>query len=283
MCKGFQPNERERLKIKGFYLHLSFSSPTDNVSPDSLTLHYLPRISESPLEINDSKIRSNSPGFVTLHRVVSAEKLTKGVIYGSRDRVKASEGVRFEIFMADVKVIKGIFMKDGIDQENWRIDCRCALENDDLQVKGAEVCVAVEGRAAAAAAEVITEKVEMTTVRKRRSCFQKLEEIPEQREVENELECCCSECEGEGEEEEEEEEEDSDGGDTAEGVGWALDVGIWVMCLGVGVGYLHVTMVHVSSRRCMYPRQRLYTTQLMIRKPDPNYPYPYLLAPPSFI
>ncbi|XP_060206725.1 uncharacterized protein LOC132634719 [Lycium barbarum] len=246
MCKGFQPNEKDRLKIKGFYLHLSFSSPTKNVPvPDYLTLHYLPRISESPLEINDSKIRSNSPGFVTLHRVVSAEKVTtKGVIYGSRDRVKASEGVKFEIFMGDVKVIKGIFMKDYERiEENWRIDCKCALENDDFQVKGAEVCVAVEEHAA-----VIAEKVEMT-VRKRRSsrrrsCFQKLEEIPEQNEFELDT-CCCSECEGE--------EEDSDGGDTAEmaeeGVGWAVDVGIWVMCLGVGVGYLVSRASSKSLRR----------------------------------
>ncbi|XP_055819540.1 uncharacterized protein LOC129888616 [Solanum dulcamara] len=236
MCKGFQPNEIDRLKIKGFYLHLSFSSPTEYVLPDSLTLHYLPRISESPLQINDSNIRSNSPAFVTLHRVVSVT--TKGVIYGNRDRVKASEGVKFEIFMAHVKLIKGIFM----NQENWRIDCKWALENDDLRVKGAEVCVAVEGRAAP---EVITEKVEMT-VRKRSCTFQKLEEIPEQKEVENELDegstCCCSECEGE--------EEDSDGGgDTAEGVGWAVDVGIWVMCLGVGVGYLVSRASSKSLRR----------------------------------
>ncbi|XP_016502591.1 uncharacterized protein LOC107820763 [Nicotiana tabacum] len=251
MCKGFQQYERDRLKIKAFYLHFSFSSPTKNALPDCLTLHYLPRISESPLEINDSKIRSNAPGFVTLHRVVSAEKATKGVIYGSRDRVKASEGVRFEIYIADVKILRGIFGKDGVE-DNWRIDCRSMLENDDLHVKGAEVCVAVEGRAAGSAAEVITEKVEMTVKKRRsrrRSCFQKLEEIPEQREVENELEgstCCCSECEGE---------EDSDGGDTAEaaeeeaeteGVGWALDVGIWVMCLGVGVGYL---VSRASSKR----------------------------------
>ncbi|XP_004245463.1 uncharacterized protein [Solanum lycopersicum] len=237
MCKGFQPNEKDRLKIKGFYLHLS---PTETVSPDSLTLHYLPRISESPLEINDSKIRSNSPGFVTLYRVVSADNVTtKGVIYGSRDRVKASEGVKFEIFMADVKLIKGIFMKD---LHNWRIDCKCALlENDDLKVKGAEVCVAVEGRTAAPP-EVITEKVEMTVRSRRRSCFQKLEEIPEQREVENdESTCCCSECEGE--------EDDSDDTDTAEGVGWAVDVGIWVMCLGVGVGYLVSRASSKSLRR----------------------------------
>ncbi|KAK4365548.1 hypothetical protein RND71_016906 [Anisodus tanguticus] len=240
MCKGFQPNEKDRLKIKGFYLHLSFSSPTENVSvPDYLTLHYLPRISESPLEINESNIRSNSPGFVTLHRVVSAEKVTR-VIYGSRDRVKASEGVKFEIFMADVKVIKGIFMKDYEIEENWRIDCKCALENDDFKVKGAEVCVAVE----ACAASVITEKVEMTArkrrLSRRRSCFQKLEEIPEQNEFEFDgSTCCCSECEGNS---------DSDGVDTAEteGVGWAVDVGIWVMCLGVGVGYL---VSRASSKR----------------------------------
>ncbi|XP_009779218.1 uncharacterized protein [Nicotiana sylvestris] len=249
MCKGFQQNERDRLKIKAFYLHLSFSSPAKNALPDCLTLHYLPRISESPLEINESKIRSDAPGFVTLHRVVSPE--TKGVIYGSRDRVKASEGVRFEIYMADVKILRGIFGKDGVE-ENWRIDCKSMLENDDLHVKGAEVCVAVEGRAAGSAAEVITEKVEMTVKRRRprrKSCFQKLEEIPEQREVENELEgstCRCSECEGE---------KNSDGGETAEAaeqeaeterVGWALDVGLWVMCLGVGVGYL---VSRASSKR----------------------------------
>uniref|UniRef100_A0A5B7BFD2 Uncharacterized protein n=1 Tax=Davidia involucrata TaxID=16924 RepID=A0A5B7BFD2_DAVIN len=231
MCRGFEHKiERERLNIKAFYIRLSVSNSLKPL-PDSLTLYYLPRINGSPLEISESTIRADSPAFVTLFRVISAE----GAIFGSRERVRASEGVRFEVFLRDDKVLKGIFRKD----EEWVLDCKCVLESDlvGVEVKEAEVCVAVEGEQVA-----MSEKVEITVVKRKRrpNCFQALEEIPEERELECESDSdsdsdayCCS-CPG-----------GSDGGDSAaeeediegmemEGVRWAVDVGIWVMCLGVG-------------------------------------------------
>ncbi|KAA8525743.1 hypothetical protein F0562_007606 [Nyssa sinensis] len=241
MCRGFQQNERERLKIKAFYIRLSALNALKPL-PYSLTLCYLPRINGSPLEINETEIRPDSPAFVTLYRVISAETATKGAIFGSRECVRASEGVRFEVYLRDEKVLKGIFRKD--EGNEWILDCKCVLESElvGVEVKEAEVCVAVEGQVA------MSEKVEMVVKRKRRpKCFQGLEDIPEEREVECDSDACCCCCSGEegneigsdggdcAEEEEEESDEDREGTEMKmEGVSWAVDVGIWVMCFGVG-------------------------------------------------
>lgn len=229
MCRGFQQNERERLKIKAFSTRLSASCSKNKPHlPDFLTLHYLPRINGSLMEINGSNLRPDSPAFVTLHRVLSNES-SRGVVYASRERVAVCEGVRFEIYVGDVKVLKGIFRKD--EGENWKIDCK--LDDVVEGVDDAEVFVAPEAPAA-----MMSEKVEMVAdlrrLRRRKCC--ELEEIPEERE-EGEYGsdvCRCCECSGE---------EGTDGGDyemevemevEMEGVRWAVDVGIWVVCLGVG-------------------------------------------------
>ncbi|KAL0363474.1 UNVERIFIED_CONTAM: hypothetical protein Scaly_1302600 [Sesamum calycinum] len=206
MCRGFQQNERERLKIKAFSTRLSASCSKNKPHlPDFLTLHYLPRINGSLLEINGSNLRPDSPAFVTLHRVLSSES-SRGAVYASKERVAVCEGVKFEIYVGDVK---------GVDD--------------------AEVLVAPEGPAA-----VMSEKMEMVgdlqrrRQRRRHKCCE-LEEIPEERE-EGELGsdvCRCCECSGE---------EGIEGGDyhdmevemEIEGMKWAVDVGIWVVCLGVG-------------------------------------------------
>ncbi|XP_057510328.1 uncharacterized protein At1g01500-like [Actinidia eriantha] len=245
MCLGFQENANDRLKVKAFYLRLSVSNARKSF-PDSLTLYYLPRINGSPLEINGSNIRPDSTAFVTLHRVVSGERTSGDVVFGSRERVRASEGVRFEVYLRDEKLLRGVFRRD--ERDEWRVECRCVLEREvvGVEVKEAEVCVAAEGR------EAMREKVEVTVRRRRRGkyCFQRLEEIPEQREggVESDGCCCC--CF------EEERELGSDGGDCVEemefemeGVRWAVDVGIWVMCLGVG--YL---VSKASSKSLMHRR-----------------------------
>ena len=237
MCRGFQHiDQRDRLlKIKAFYLKLSLSK-TSKPIPDSLTLHYLPRINGSPLEINDSVFRPDSPAFLTLYRVVSDDdritrsgKSKKSVTYGSREKVRVSEGVRFEVYLREEKLVKGGFRKD--DEGEWKMECKCALEGEAVavEVKDVEVCVAAEGGGEVAA---MKEKVEMVVRRKRGRCFKGLEEIPEQRrEGEEEVEeycCCCDSGGGEAAE---------DGGDVeVEGVRWAVDVGIWVVCLVVWGG-----------------------------------------------
>lgn len=243
MCVGHHKNERERLKIKSFYLRLSVSKTRKNPLPDSLTLHYLPRINGNPLDIDGTTIRSDSPAFVTLHRVVSAS--SDKPVFGSREPVRVSEGVRFDVYFGEEKLVRGVFRRDGGGE--WKVECKCVLEREvvGMEVKGAEVLVETEGMVA------ISEKVAVAVRRKRRSrgdvgWFQGLEEIPEEREGEGELEgCCCCEQAIEGR---------SDGGDCGreeerggkcregmemtevevEGVRLAAEVGVWVVCLGVG-------------------------------------------------
>lgn len=232
MCRGFQENERESLKIRAFYTHFSLSAATAAL-PDSLTLHFLPRINGTLLQINGSTVRPDSPAFVTLHRVVGPEEAGRRFKYGSRERVAVCEGARFEIYVGDVKVLKGIFRKD--EGDNWKMECKCVLSANGVVVKGvqaAEVAVAAEGLAG-----VMTEKVEMVVPaerRRRRRCCE-MEEIPEVREEEaGSGACCCSECGGR------ELAAAADGGDCemevdVEAVRWAVDVGIWAVCFGVGV------------------------------------------------
>ncbi|PWA94278.1 hypothetical protein CTI12_AA061340 [Artemisia annua] len=139
------------------------------------------------------------------------------------------------------KVVKGSFGKD--EGGEWKMDCRCGLECEVRvgDVKDVEVCVALDGDV------TLNQKVEMVVkMRKRGRCFEGLlEEIPEQMSEGEEVEecCCCSECGGGGGGDE----VVDYGGDVVEaeveGVRWAVDVGIWVMCLGVGVGYL-VSKLH---------------------------------------
>ncbi|KAL0398457.1 UNVERIFIED_CONTAM: hypothetical protein Sradi_2189000 [Sesamum radiatum] len=159
MCRGFQQNERERLKIKAFSTRLSASCSKNKPHlPDFLTLHYLPRINGSLMEINGSNLRPDSPAFVTLHRVLSRES-SRGAVYASKERVAVCEGVKFEIYVGDVKVLKGIFRKD--EGEKWKIDCK--LDDFVEGVDDAEVFVAPEGPAA-----VMSEKMEMVADLRRR-------------------------------------------------------------------------------------------------------------------
>ncbi|KAK2981916.1 hypothetical protein RJ640_019136 [Escallonia rubra] len=234
MCRGYQQNERDGLlRIKAFYIRL-FVADSGKGLPDSLTLYYLPRINGRPLEVDGTKIKPDCPAFVTLHRVVSAAR--GEVLYVSRERVRASEGVRFEVLLGDEKVLKGVFRKDGRDE--WKVECGGGLESEvvGLKVAEAEVCVAAEGGLE------VRERVEMVVKRRRRRRRRKsrwcvLEEIPEEVEAEAEVEsdgwcCCCGEEGMDGGDGKEGEEEEM--GTDMEGVSLAVDVGIWVMCLGVG-------------------------------------------------
>lgn len=168
-------------------------------------------------------------------------------MYGSRERVRVSEGVRFEVYLREEKVVKGGFRKD--EEGEWKMECRCGLEGEMVvveEVKKVEVCVAAEGEV-----EVMRETVEMVVRRKRGRCFEGLEEIPEQQSEGEEVEEYCCDCGGE---EVEEEAEAEDGGEVeveVEGVRWAVDVGIWVMCLGVGYLVSKASSKSLRRRRLM--------------------------------
>ncbi|KAL9994847.1 hypothetical protein Hdeb2414_s0018g00534691 [Helianthus debilis subsp. tardiflorus] len=254
MCRGFQPvDQTQRLfNIKSFHLILNLSKRPKSL-PDTLTLHYLPRITGGPFEINGSGVKPDAPVFVTLYRVVTGEYNKSGegeVVYGSRERVKVSEGVRFEVYVKEEKVVKGGFRKCGGGGGEWMMECRCGLEGEGGGGVVKEVEVVVEG----GEREVMREKVEMVVRRRKRRCFEGLEEIPEQESEEEEevVECCCCECSGGGGGGGGEE----DGGGCeveveVEGVRWAVDVGIWVVCLGVGY------LVSKASSKSVRRRRRL--------------------------
>lgn len=238
MCRStdfpaFRAAADNRMKVHGFYTRFSFIQ--NYPFPDSLTLLYLPRMSESFFEINGSRIRPENPAFLTLHRVVSSTGSERGgcVTYGSRDRVVAVEDLRFEVYVGEEKVLKGVFRRN--EYGKWAMECRCALETAVMFGSGAEaqVCVAAEGEAA------MVQRVGLGLEKRRKQGrrFSGLEEIPEEHEMEDECEGWCRFSRGDGDT------ADDGGGDreewevevNTEGVGWAVDVGIWVMCVGVGI------------------------------------------------
>lgn len=250
MCRstdyhGFQSNGRDRrLRIRAFFVRFSGLDPVRKPLPDSATLLYLPRINEQALDVDGSSVRPDSPAFVTLHRVVKARTSEGEAVFGSREPVRAGEGVRFEVYLRDERVVKGIFRKD--DGQEWKLECKCAVESESgSEADVAEVYVAVEGHVA------MSERVEMVVRRRkrrnRRGCGG-LEEIPEEREEGSESDDCCC-CSGEGE-------SGSDGGDLQdemdmEGVRWAVDLGIWVMCLGVGFVVSKASLKRLKGRKIL--------------------------------
>ncbi|RWW85482.1 hypothetical protein BHE74_00005827 [Ensete ventricosum] len=242
------PRDRDRLKIRGFYLRVSIAGGR-RPFPGAITLVYLPPIDGNLLEVNGSRIRAEARAIVPLHRICSGELSrsgdTEATVFASTDRVRAGEGVRFEAYVGEEKVVRGVFRRrEGV----WWMECRCAAEGDAAAVAAAEVWVVGEkGVSMEQRVEVAAALEEERRKRRRwRGFCSRLEEIPEESGG-----CDASCCEGGDEEEEEEEDEGSDGEvrkqaggqsvdgeDVAlemEGVRWAVDLGIWAMCLGVGL------------------------------------------------
>ena len=218
-------NQENRLKIKCFYVRFTGFRPNKPI-PESLTLVYLPR-SSNDLAIDGSKIRPGSKALLGLYRIAGVEKKEAGeFIFGSRERVQVSERVGFEVYLSEERVLEGVFRRAD-DVEKWKLEC------GDDGVGVVEICVAVEGHV------TLSERVVMRNRKSKRGSG-KLDVIPEGREVAEDEPgggCCCN-CDGRG----------MYGGDgeggcrpdcekvemELEGVRWAIDVGVWVMCLGVG-------------------------------------------------
>uniref|UniRef100_A0A6V7QTZ7 Uncharacterized protein n=1 Tax=Ananas comosus var. bracteatus TaxID=296719 RepID=A0A6V7QTZ7_ANACO len=169
----------------------------------------------------------------------------------------AVRGVRGE-----EKLVSGVFRRAGGGGPGWRTECR-----------GCEEAVAAEVWVVGESGAVLRERVEIAAKekgsRRRRTTLglgfrSKLEEIPEESDG----------CKGGADDQEEEEgrrsdsevvgsdgwdrreEEGIEGGDWGlememEGVRWAVDVGIWMVCLGVGL------LVSRASARS-FSRKRLF-------------------------
>lgn len=226
----------DRLKIRGFYLRVSVSACEIPLA-EAITLVFLPRIDGNLLEVNGSRILAEAAAIVPLHRIRSAEGGDGSeAVFGSTERVMASEGVRFEAYIGEEKALGGVFRRgDG----GWEMELRCSTDGV-AGVAAADVWVVGEKGLS------MRQRVEGGSRRGRRKGFcLRLEEIPEEEEG-----CHCLCCEEEEEEESGwnivgdlkdcwsggklmDNEEDVELG--LEGVRWAVDVGIWVMCLGVGL------------------------------------------------
>jgi hypothetical protein len=72
------------------------------------TLLYLPRINEQALDVDGSNIRPDSPAFVTLYRVMKSRTREGEVVFRSREPVRAGKEVRFEVYLREERVVKGI-------------------------------------------------------------------------------------------------------------------------------------------------------------------------------
>ncbi|XVF12885.1 hypothetical protein REPUB_Repub08aG0158400 [Reevesia pubescens] len=54
-------------------------------------------------------------------------KTTNGeAIYGCRERVRAGDGVRFEVYSREEKVLRGVFRRE--EAQKWKMECKSAVD-----------------------------------------------------------------------------------------------------------------------------------------------------------
>ncbi|KAJ8768450.1 hypothetical protein K2173_021603 [Erythroxylum novogranatense] len=223
MCRttefhGFNSGSDKALKIRAFCVRLSGFNDSPKTFPESLTLIYLPRTKASELVVNGSKVKPDSAAFSVLHRVKT--EIGKAA-FMSRERVRGSEGLRFAVYMGQERLLKGMYTKD--QKEGWMLDCSCGLEQECMVVgvSKVDVCVALEGKMAL--------NVGVAMVFKRKCGFGSvLDVIPEDNNDGEESDAADGCTMGDTEECMEMMERD------LEVIRWAVDVGFWVVCLGMG-------------------------------------------------
>lgn len=238
MCRGTvddgsllhrpQLGRRHRLVVRAFYLRMSSTSCT-STPPEELTLVYHPAIGGAALEVAGRALPPASPAKVTLLRVRGAHGEAgeaKEVAYASADRVSAAEGARFAVFAGRELAADGVFLRRA-EGGGWQVECRRALAS---RARVAEVVVLAEGGV------LVRARARASTI----GCLTRLEGIPE------EEACGCGAC---GEEEWEVVGDDGsdDSGDEywkwkereeaaeVETMRWALEMGAWAVCVGVGL------------------------------------------------
>lgn len=230
---------RKRLDVRAFYLRLSSSSAA--AAPAELSLVYRPAIGGPALGFRGRALPPASPADSTLLRVrVPGDDDAVAAAYASNDRVSASEGARFEVYAGKELAAEGVFSFSGaVNRGGWRVECRRVT----AAVVVAEVVVLAEGgalfsaRASSAA----------------RRCATRLEGIPEEASS-----CECGTC---ADEEWEVVGDDDDSDDEwkeaaemeleleTETVRWALEMGAWAVCVGVG---LLATARRFRRRRALF-------------------------------
>ena len=206
------------LDIRAFYLRLSSSS---SPAPADLALVYLPAIGGAALRLNGRALPPAAPAEVTLRQVA-------GDAYASADRVAAAEGARFEVYAGKEMAAEGVFRRRG--ELGWRVECRRA-DPAPAPVAVAEVVVLAEGG-------VLMRDRARATSRRGLACGggTRLEGIPEEA-TDLAWGCHCGSCA-----DDEDWEVVSDDGEPwkeeeveVETVRWAMEMGVWAVCLGVGL------------------------------------------------
>ncbi|XP_047083356.1 uncharacterized protein LOC124694413 [Lolium rigidum] len=219
---------RRRLVVRAFYLRMSSSCSFAGQPPEELTLVYHPAIGGAALEVAGRALPPASAVHVPLLRVRGAHgdagKAKEAAAYASADRVSAAEGARFAVFAGRELAADGVFVRRA--EGGWRVECRRALAS---RARVAEVVVLAEGG-------VLVRARAKASI----GCLTRLEGIPE------EEACGCGAC-GEEEWEVVGDDDGSDSGDEywkckereeaaeMETVRWALEMGAWAVCVGVGL------------------------------------------------
>ncbi|XP_027346589.1 uncharacterized protein LOC113858249 [Abrus precatorius] len=182
----------------------------------------------SPLPDSLALILSLPPYSLSLTRIRQAK--TQGhVIFGSKQRVRATtQAMNFQLHAGETKLLKGVIRKH--DRNNWRLEC-CKWELPiSLSISEVELLVALDG------VEPVRERV----VVKRNN---KLEDIPEETELPSD-----NSADANAEVEEARTNLEMD----LEVLKWAMDVGIWVLCLGFGY------MLSRASKPNIRPPRRIF-------------------------
>ncbi|CAD6201613.1 unnamed protein product [Miscanthus lutarioriparius] len=227
------PSPSPCLDIRAFYLRLSSCSPAAP-APTELTLVYNPAIGGAALGLNGRALPPAAPAEVTLRRVSSGDAYA----YASADRVAAAEGARFEVLAGEEVAAEGVFLRRR-GGEGWRVECRRAPVSASASVCVAEVVVLAEGGV------LMRDKARAAGRGRMRCGATRLEGIPEEAtDLGSWGRCECRACGDDGDDgwevvgdasddgepwkhEEEEEEEET--------VRWAMEMGVWAVCLGVGL------------------------------------------------
>lgn len=212
------------LRLRSFQLHLATPMNRRSVVPKSLTLIYLSRSNASSLEINGAEISTGERVPFVLRRMGAAETAIDDefeVAFESTDRVCADDEFGFEVCVDGGRAVEGVFSRRGA---RWALGCRAV-----------RLAVEAEVRVVTDEGFLMREKVKQ---RRKRVC-RKLPERPWEDEEEKEDE--------QEQAEEQEMRESSDwnrwerkGKDSKEraktrGFSWAVNVGIFVACVGVGL------------------------------------------------
>ncbi|KAG0553155.1 hypothetical protein BDA96_01G570400 [Sorghum bicolor] len=240
MCRATMmqfPPPPPRLDIRAFYLRLASCS----TAPAELTLAYHPAIGGAALGLNGRALPPAAPAEVTLRRVASGDAYA----YSSADRVAAAEGARFEVLAGDEVAAEGVFFtrrRGGGGGEGWRVECRRGPGSVSVSVCVAEVVVLAEGGV------LMRDKARAAGRGRMRCGATRLEGIPEEAtDLGGWGRCECGACGdddddgweviGDASDDSElwKHEEEEEGEVEMETVRWAMEMGVWAVCLGVGI------------------------------------------------